>query len=265
MKKTMADIKKYWDERAEVYIADPRATTGEYWLREIEIREIIRRLQKIKKKKNILDVGCGDGYSTIKILQAFPGSYILGLDYSESMIRNAELFLKKEKISSKNIEFLVWDALKLRLLNKKFDVIISDRCLINLPTCTLQKKAIQEIQRSLIKGGYYIMLENFLEGHRNMNNLRRRLGLNDIPIRWHNLFFNEKFLQGVILRYFNLIERTNIASLFYLITKVVYSKLCYLENKEPDYNHILYKVAVDLDEISGNYGPLNLLLLKKKQ
>jgi hypothetical protein len=33
-------------------------------------------------------------------------------------------------------------------------------------------------------------IENFVEGQKNMNALRR-LSLPDIPVRWHNLFFRE--------------------------------------------------------------------------
>ena len=157
------------------------------------------------------------------------------------------------------------DVLDLSPIKKKFDVIISDRCIINLPTRELQKKAIKEIWLSLKRGGYYIMVENFIEGHNVMNKLRKRLGLKEISVRWHNNYLDEKFLNSFISRYFKISTRKNISSIYYLITRTVYSKICQIENREPDYDNIIYKIAVGLDEAEGNYGPINLLLLKKRQ
>lgn len=264
MKKDLANIKKYWDERARSNVANPKATTDDYWLRMIEIREIKRAISGIKNKKNILDIGCGDGFGTINIFKSFSGCNFWGGDYSEEMIKSAKILLKKNKIKFPNINFRVLDVLRLSFLNKKFDVVITDRCIINLPNKKLQKKAIKEIWQVLKRGGYYIMVENFIEGHNMVNKLRNRLGLKEIAVRWHNTFLDEKFLNTFIVRYFKIISKKNISSTYYLITRTVYSKICQIENREPDYDNPIYKIAVDLDETVGNYGPINLLVLKKK-
>lgn len=264
MRKTIKNIKAYWDERAKSRFANPKATTDDYWLRIIEIREIKRVLSQIKNKKNILDIGCGDGFSTINIFKSFPNCKFLGGDYSEEMIKSAKALLERNKIKSRNIRFEILDVLDLSSLNQRFDVVISDRCIINLPNERLQKKAIKEIAGILKKRGYYIMVENFIEGHKIMNELRKRVGLKEIPIRWHNTYLTEKFLYNFLPRYFKFVNIKNISSIYYLITRVVYSKLCQIEEREPDYDHPIYKIAVDLDECIGNYGPVNLIVLKKK-
>ena len=143
-------------------------------------------------------------------------------------------------------------------------MIISDRCIINLPDRNLQKKAIIKIRNVLRRNGHYIMVENFVEGHREMNRLRRKLNLEEIPIRWHNTYLDEKFVNDNLLPFFSLKKRENISSIYYLITRVVYSKICAEEGREPDYDNIIYKIAVNLDENLGNYGPTTLLLFKKK-
>lgn len=264
MKKNILEIKKYWDERAQSLVANPKATTDDYWLRLIEIREIKRALSQIKKKKNILDIGCGDGFSTINVFKSFPMCNFIGGDYSENMIKNVKILLKRMKIKSSNIKFQILNVLDISALKKKFDVIISDRCIINLPTRDIQKRAIKEIWNSLSKKGFYIMIENFIEGHETMNKLRKRLGLKEIPVRWHNNFLDEKMLNNFVSKYFKIVARKNISSVYYLITRVVYSKICQIENREPDYDNIIYKVAYDIDEYIGNYGPINLLILNKK-
>jgi ubiquinone/menaquinone biosynthesis C-methylase UbiE len=265
MKKGINDIKNFWEERVKSRIANPRATTNDYWFRILEIKEIKKALNKIKKKTNVLDIGCGDGFSTISICKKFPKCNFVGGDYSKNMIASANTLLKKEKIKIQNIKFKVLNLLELSSLNKKFDVVITDRCLINLPNKTLQKKAIRGIWQVLNKNGYYIMVENFIEGHEKINKIRKRIGLPKISINWYNFFLDEGFLNKNICSHFDIIDRKNISSLYYLITKAVYSKICQIDNREPDYDHPIYKIVTNLDELIGNYGPVNLLVLRKKE
>lgn len=264
MKKTIENIKRYWEKKARTHKFNPRATTNDFWLRKVEIKAIKKKLEKIKNKKNILDIGCGDGFGTILLANHFPKSYFLGGDYSQEMIKNAHLLAKKMKVKlGKRIDFKILDVTNLNL-KRGFDVVISDRCLINLPNRILQKKAIKQIYNSLRKGGYYIMVENFIEGHNAMNKLRKKIGLKKIPLRWHNLFLDEKFLTFFVSKYFKIMSKENISSLYYLITRIVYSKICQLERREPDYDNLIYKIAYNIDEYLGNYGPINLVILKKR-
>lgn len=264
MKKTVENIKEYWEEKAVELRGNPKATTPDFWLREIEIKKIKEILGELRDKKEILDIGCGDGFSTIQIAKSFSDSHFLGGDYSKQMIKNAKLFARKMRLQPRGrIDFRLLDVTRLKL-DKKFDVIITDRCLINLPTRSLQRRAIQEIAKTLHRGGHYIMVENFIEGHNGMNQLRKKMGLKEIPVRWHNLYLDEKFIKNIALRLFSLVKRENISSLYYLITRVVYSKMCQLEKREPDYDHPIYKIAADLDEELGDCGPVKLLLFKKR-
>jgi len=264
MKKTFENIKKYWNERAKLYVLNPKSTTDDYWLRIIEIKNLKKVLSKIKNKKNILDIGCGDGFGTIQLAKRFSHSYFFGGDYSKEMIKVAKVRAKKERIKlGKNLNFKILDITNLRDLNKKFEVIITDRCLINLPSRNLQEKAILEIYKTLAPGGHYLMIENFIEGHNNMNKLRRKLNLKEIPVRWHNIYLNNNFIKNVVSKYFSILKRENISSIYYLITRVVYSRLCQLEKREPDYDHPIYEIAANLDLNLGDFGPINLFILKK--
>lgn len=105
-------IKKYWEGRANL-LKDNNSTTNDIWLRELEIKNIIEILEQIKvsKNANILDVGCGDGYSTIAIAEKFPNIFFQGIDFSENMIKIASSRLKEKKI--KNIDFQVGNVLEL--------------------------------------------------------------------------------------------------------------------------------------------------------
>ena len=104
-------IKHYWEERAAKNSNNPSATTGDIWLRELEIITLIQTLKEISllNNSNVLDVGCGDGYSTLKIAKAFQGINFTGIDYSKNMIKTATTMLKKNPNLIENVRFLVGD------------------------------------------------------------------------------------------------------------------------------------------------------------
>ncbi|MDD3581415.1 MAG: methyltransferase domain-containing protein [Desulfobacca sp.] len=84
-------IKAYWEERAELYLADPASTTNDVYLRELDILTIVQVLKTLlgAGPKKVLDVGCGEGYSTLKVAQELPHVSFTGIDYSPNMIRLA--------------------------------------------------------------------------------------------------------------------------------------------------------------------------------
>lgn len=69
-----------------------------------------------RKYKNVLDIGCGQGFIT----RALPGKKILGVDVSKNAIANARKQTKK-----KNISFKVGNILNLdKEIEGKFDLIV---------------------------------------------------------------------------------------------------------------------------------------------
>jgi len=256
-------IKQYWEERASVS-QDQSATTNDIWLRELEIKTIIETLLELKilDTSNVLDIGCGDGYSTIKIAKRFPQSTFHGIDFSENMIKMANSNLEKENNINLKVKFSVGSVLDLdKLVSSKVDVVISDRCLINLESLNQQQEAIEKIV-NVINNGYFIAIENFVEGHENMNQARKKLNLPEIPIRWHNLFFNEADFISIIKKHFKLISLKNFSSSYYFATRIIYSKMCDNNKTEPDYNHEIHKLAIDLPSV-GNFSPIRMAILQK--
>ena len=75
---------------------------------------------------------------------------------------------------------------------EKFEVFLTSRSLINLMYSEEQYGAITQIAEHLKPGGYYFGIENFMQGQRNFNQLRIAMGLPEIPVRWHNHFFEEQ-------------------------------------------------------------------------
>ncbi|MBI4397613.1 MAG: class I SAM-dependent methyltransferase [Candidatus Omnitrophica bacterium] len=257
-------IKEYWNERAQAHTLSPSATTDDVYLRELEIRTLTQTLEALGLPQDchFLDIGCGNGYSTMKLAGAFPRFSFTGMDYSESMIENAK---KQHAVSSDaNIEFVLGDITHPpSCMNARhFDLSLTDRCLINMETVEEQAQAIREIARLTKSGGYYIAIENFVEGHERMNHARLQIGLPPIPVRWHNLYFQEPVFLELIHPYFRHIRFTHFASSYYFATRIVYAKMCQLRGESPDYNHDIHKLAVALPFFE-NLSPIRMAVMQR--
>ncbi len=253
----LEDIKNYWDKRAAIDTS-AQSTTNDVFLREIEfsvINDVIARTTP----KVILDVGCGDARTTIRLAKVNSGRTFEGLDYSVSMVNNARSLLSDLDMS--NISVRIGDATK-ELGARDADLVYTTRCLINLPSWEMQLVALESIRRALADGGYYLMIENFEHGHNNFNELRRQFGLPEIPVRGHNLYLNRARVLSAIEERFKLVDEINISSTYYLVTRIVYAKLCDDEKSAPDYRDKHHEYASRLPFI-GEYGPVRLMLLQK--
>lgn len=259
-------IKNYWDERASLNQNAVTGTTNDVYLRELEIKTFCDTLKNlgINKNSKILDVGCGDGYTTLNIAMSFPESKFEGVDYSENMISNAQANIKNSDGAVSNVTFKVADATKIQnsFSDEIFDFILSDRCLINLENSQAQYEAIKQISKILKPGGYYIAIENFNGGQNNLNEARAKMGLSEIPVRWHNLFFSENEFVKNVSGWFTSVDFVEFSSAYYYATRVIYSAICKLQGVEPDYMHDIHKVSVDLPVI-GKFSPIRLVILKK--
>jgi malonyl-CoA O-methyltransferase len=85
-----------------------------------------RLLKQLTLKKsgtssmNILEIGCGTGYLTAKLLQQFPKATIMAIDLAPGMIE-----LAKQRIADERIRFLCGDIEEMEL-NERYDLIISN-------------------------------------------------------------------------------------------------------------------------------------------
>ncbi len=256
-KKIKDKIKKFWDKRAKEYQQQGKATSPDEIDREFEIDNITKY---IKDNTKVFDIGCGNGYSTIKFAKR-RNIEITGIDYSDEMIKQANIALDKlDNKLKKRVRFQTGNVLKMNY-RKEFDTVITCRCLINLINFNEQKRAIKNIFRVLKKDGLYIMCENTLNGLNKINSMRRSVGLNEIPMKWHNQYFDEKLLFNFLKPYFQILEINNFESLYYIASRIFNAKLT-LQGEKPDYLAEINKIAAKLPSV-GDYGPTKIFLLKK--
>ena len=257
-------IRRYWNNRAEKFKDSPVATTNDVCLRKLETKEMIKTIRKLNLPAGalILDVGCGDGRSTLMIANQFPELFFVGIDYCDKMIKNAQARMVTKYPLSRNISFKVESILDPSPTNT-YSVVISSRCLINLISSSEQKKALANIAKCLVDNGTYIGIENFIKENHNLNRLRNFFGLEAIPIRWHNRFFDEDIFLNDISKYFHNVKLNDFLSSYYILTRVIYSKLCNMFGGKPSYSHWMHKIGMLLPS-RGRFCPVRLITANRR-
>ena len=190
-------IKQYWDERAKgTEPASVQATTFDVFLRDLEIAKFKQKIAEaaLPEGSTVVDLGCGDGHATVNVAAAFPTLRFIGIDWSDDMLTLARQRCTAHSGLAERMSFRQGDMRRVSdvLKGKKFEVFLTSRSLINLMYSEEQYGAIEQIAEHLKPGGYYFGIENFMQGQNNFNALRVAMGLPEIPVRWHNHFFDEQ-------------------------------------------------------------------------
>jgi len=237
-------VKEYWDAQAQKHQDNPLATTGDVLAAELEIREILKYLQDGQK---VLDIGCGNGYKDVEFCKQ-KNITLKGIDFSEEMIAIAK------QHESDRLKFEQGDILILTEPDK-YDIVITDRCLINLGSADEQVRAIDSIYKLLKPSGVYLMLECTKWGLANINKVRERFNLSPIEERWHNNYLNREVLQYAFLK-FKPCEINSFNSTYFLISRTINALL------GNQYDSEINQYAAQLPPL-GDYAPLKLFVLKK--
>ncbi|MDD4803452.1 MAG: class I SAM-dependent methyltransferase [Syntrophomonas sp.] len=256
------DIKRFWNEQAQQYGELSKATLPDDFVKTLEVENIELFLQD---GYLVADIGCGNGYSCFQFLKHF-NITIQGLDYSPEMLKVASKVRDNLPEFKRNrISFSVGDVRKTEFDNDIFDVVITERCLINLITREEQATALKEIYRILKPGGLYLMCEDTEQGLGNLNAIRKLVGLDEIKVRWHNLYLDEAHILSSIESRFELIETRNFSSQYYLASRVINAKLAQEQGLEPSYDSEINRVAALFSSAGdfGDYGPVKLWVLRK--
>lgn len=266
-------IKNYYRELAEKGGDSPYTTAPDEIMRAKEVELIIKffsMLKKVEKNKNlkVLDLGCGNGHTLSLLSESEPQNTYSGLDFSEELISIA----KDRKLSS--CEFMQGDARSMEhFKDNSFDVIYTERTLINILDWEEQKSALNEISRILKPEGYCFMIEGFTDGWINNNKARRECGLPELKSSFHNKYFEkEKFFEH-INGIFAVLDPSqlgvewqeafpfNFLSSHYFIARVLHA----LVTKGGDISNTEFVKFFSFLPPVGNYSPIQLYILKNKK
>lgn len=255
----LADIKQFWNDQAKKNTGSSLATSPDTIAFEMELEQM---KQIIPAGSRVLDVGCGNGIKGIELAKEIEFDYY-GMDYSAEMIRQAkQLSGRSAGLLKGRVHFFEGDVLdKNCLQNGPFDIVMSDRCLINLKTMENQVLAVRHIHSVLKKNGIYFMFENSVQSLENLNRVRRNFSLPDIKVRWHNFYIDEHRLFPEIRDLFSLTETVSFASTYYLVSRTL-NALLTPPGQEVNYMSEINKLSARLPAL-GDFSPLKLFILKK--
>jgi ubiquinone/menaquinone biosynthesis C-methylase UbiE len=249
---TESEVKKFWDDRAR---NTQHPGSDDYILKEIEAREL---MSEIEENSEVLDFGCGNGETLIKIYTE-KKCHAHGYDFSDGMVEVAKSNIQKENLS----EFISVEQASLldeKKTEKKFDVVYTERSLINLASFEEQAQALKNLSYYLKPNGKIINIESSRQGLARTNELRKILDLDEIKEPWHNHFIDEKRWEKLEIPGLALERVSNITSTYSLLSRVVYAKVAYGEQLK--YDSDINKLALKLPNL-GNIGPVRMWVWRK--
>lgn len=118
-----------------------------------EAFDYIKSVLDAPKNSTVLDAGCGSTAHSIRLVRR--GFSVLAVDFSESVLKKAELNLQSSGLLD-NIKLQRENILSLSFSDGTFDYILCWGVLMHIPDI---EKAISELDRVLKKGGILVISE----------------------------------------------------------------------------------------------------------
>lgn len=257
----MNKIKEYWDSRAKL---GPKAGTQDLIVRQLEVRAIEKY---VEDGMNILDAGCGNGETAIYLAKKYDVS-ILGIDFSEKMIKAARVASITE--AKGHVFFHVGDITKPSIeyhlaCSECFDLVYTQRAIINLPDWETQRKTIELLGSYLKPNGLYLMCECSKSGLAQINFLREQADLAPIVPPWHNRYLDDEEIESLCYSQnsLRLSMRHDFSGTYYFLSRVVNAWLARREGKEPDYNAPVNQLGLVLPPILDGCGQVRSWVWQK--
>ena len=248
-------VRSFWQDRARMGAA---AGSNDVIAKQIEIDAIMKFMHD---GLDVLDVGCGNGITAIAVAQKFEVRFT-ALDYADEMVRYARAQAAQAELKG-SLAFSTGDVRQLPGHLGLFDVIISERVLINLNSWEEQQKAITDIAAHLKQRGTYVMCENSIEGLDSINALRVAADLPPIAPPWHNCYLSQAKLAEFNPAGLRLVDVRHIASTYALLSRVVNAWLAKQEGCEPSYDAPANTLALKLPAI-GDFGQTKIWVWRKE-
>jgi ubiquinone/menaquinone biosynthesis C-methylase UbiE len=256
------EILEFWNSRAQL---GPTAGTNDLGLKQLEMETLA---SYITNGQRVLDLGCGSGTAAFYLAEN-KTLEIMGMDYSPEMVKQANDERDTKGYEKSQLNFMVQDIRNLNELISVqanfYDVVITERVLINLETWDEQKKAIREIISLLRPGGIYLMCENLVEGLDNLNAMRSSVGLEPVTCPWHNRYLRKSEVEEI--DYAELVGYRDFTSIYYLFSRIINAWLAKEKNETPKYDAPVNKLALELVQFkqfdSLDIGQTRLWIFRK--
>lgn len=146
--------------------------------------------------KNIMDLGCGNGFLAKILLDTYPDVFALLLDHSEPMVEQARTQLESYKNRCDIIHGDFSHSIKQYAKPGSMDCIVSGYAIHHLPH-TKKKELYQEIHNILAPGGIFINVEHTASATPEIEKLHDELFID------HLSTYNKRDRKEVAEEYYN--------------------------------------------------------------
>lgn len=261
-------ILEHYRKEAELHGRDASSTMRDEITRGREVAAVLRVFDWLRERgapmRSVIDIGCGNGYLLEALSQRPSPPPLTGIEYTPEMCQIAG----ERKVPGCTIT--QGDVRALPLADGASDLIITERCIINVMDREDQAKSLREVARALAPGGHFICIEAFTDGLDQLNEARGELGLEPNTAPYHNLWFDKPWFLETIAPHFDVVDLgaerdpslpvPNFLSSHYFISRALYPSVT---KREVLYNTHLVKFFSFLPPM-GNYAAIQFWLLRKR-
>jgi ubiquinone/menaquinone biosynthesis C-methylase UbiE len=251
----------YYREQATSFGLDSASTMPDQVVRERELQAIFAVLDRLMKTASrLLEIGCGNGLLLTQLRDRYPGASLTGIDYTPAMVELA----RSRALSDTRIE--CGDVTRLLFEAASFDVMVSERVIINVLDRGDQALAFTEAARVLAPGAHFVCIEGFAAPLRRLNEARAELCLPEIPMPAVNRWFEDEDFAAYIAGKFEVVSAPdlpppNFLSSHYFVTRVFHDAVRPVQGKLRN-THFAKFFASALPPV-GDYAPVKLFLLRR--
>lgn len=177
----------HYAQQAAQFGLAAEATMPDLVVRQKEVEALLAFLDQVDSSKvRLLEIGCGNGYLLEQIERRFAGRFeCTGIDATAPFIAAA----RQRGLAA---QFQVADLRALSMPDASFDLVLSERVIINLLDPAQQVAAFAEVARVLRPGGLFTAVEGFKAGLENLNRARADFLMPPIPEPAVNNWFTEE-------------------------------------------------------------------------
>ena len=210
----------------------------------------------------VVDVGCGNGYTLEVLADRFPAVRLIGFEYTPELCKIAQ-----ERFAGGKTRILPADIRESNFAGElRAKVLICQRVLINLLDPEDQVRALNHIVESTEHGAHLLFIEAFQSGLDSLNAARSEFDLEPIPPAHHNIYLPDQFFSRrtdlePLKGEFSHIP-SNFLSTHYFVSRVFHPAV--LGDRPMKRNsHWVRFFSESLVQAVGDYSPVRALLFKR--
>ena len=257
-------ILKHYKKVSTLFGLEESSTMEDRFIRRSEIDFILCEVGRYistsyRSNPRLLDIGCGNGYLLHRVRKSFPNIELAGIEFTP------ELF---ELASSRNISrttLLNGDIKKYAGDLGMFDLVVTERVIINILNRKHQMAALENIAKSLRPGGRYIMVESFKEPLENLNRARSEMGLDSIDQSYQNLYLRESHVDHLKKQGMEEIKspiESNFLSTYFYLSRVLHKVIRPDGGRVKDSEFVKFMTGA-LPPAIGNYSQIIFRVFQK--